>query len=70
MGSPIKDIKRRFARSGEKFFKEYRPLADEWILFNNAATKPKIIAKKQNKHIDVIDQDLFAKITGKIGVKL
>ena len=67
---PIKDIKRRFARSAQKFFKEYRLLADKWILFNNAETRPRIIAKKQNNHIDVVDQGLYAKITKKAGVKL
>lgn len=67
---PIADIKRRFERSTEKFFKQYRLLADKWILFNNAESKPRIIAKKQNAHIDVIDQELFDAITKKVGVEL
>jgi len=67
---PIADIKRRFERSTEKFFKQYRLLADKWILFNNAESKPRIIAKKQNAHIDVIDQGLFEEITKKVGVEL
>ncbi|MCK5082845.1 MAG: zeta toxin family protein [Candidatus Omnitrophica bacterium] len=67
---PIEDIKRRFERSMDKFFKEYRLLADKWILFNNAETTPKIIAKKKNAHIEVINQNLFAKITKNIGVRL
>lgn len=52
-----------------KFFKEYRVLADKWILFNNAGTKPEIIAKKDNAHIDIADHDLFGEITKKIGVQ-
>jgi len=67
---PVKDIKRRFERSTEKFFKQYRLLADRWILFNNAEPKPKIIAKKQNAHIDIVDDDLFEDIINKLGVKL
>jgi len=67
---PVKDIKRRFERSTEKFFKQYRLLADRWILFNNAGPKPKIIAKKQNEHIDIVDNDLFEDILKKLGVKL
>jgi predicted ABC-type ATPase len=67
---PVVDIKRRFERSTEKFFKQYRLLADKWILFNNAESKPRIIAKKQNAHIDVIDQELFDTITNKVGVEL
>jgi len=64
------DIKRRFNRSIENFFKHYQLLADIWILFNNAGPKPKIIAKKQNAHIDIIDSDLFADIIKKLGVRL
>ncbi|MCK5494644.1 MAG: zeta toxin family protein [Candidatus Omnitrophica bacterium] len=67
---PIEDIKRRFERSIDKFFNQYRLLADQWILFNNAETIPKIIARKQNANIEVIDQKLFAKIIKNIGVKL
>ena len=67
---PVQDIKRRFERSMEKFFKQYRLLADQWMLFNNEQSKPKLIARKQNAHIDVIDQDLFDKIIKKIGVNL
>ena len=67
---PVKDIKRRFKRSMENFFKQYRLLADKWILFNNAESKPKIIAKKQNAHVDIVDSDLFDDITKKLGVKL
>ncbi len=67
---PVEDIKRRFERSVNKFLKEYRLLARKWILFNNAETAPKIIAKKQNAHIEIIDQKLFAKIVKNIGVKL
>jgi predicted ABC-type ATPase len=67
---PIKDVKRRFERSMDKFFKEYRLLADKWILFNNAESKPKIIARKQNAHIVIVDNDLFINITKKVGVAL
>lgn len=67
---PIGDIKRRFERSVEKFFKQYRLLADKWILFNNAKTRPIIIAKKQNASIEIIDQILLNKIVKKIGITL
>jgi predicted ABC-type ATPase len=67
---PVADIRRRFERSTEKFFKQYRLLADKWILFNNAESKPMIIAKKENAHIDVINQGLYENITKKIGVDL
>jgi len=40
------------------------------MLFNNEQSKPKLIARKQNAHIDVIDQSLFEKIIKKVGVDL
>jgi len=67
---PAEDIRRRFNRSMEKFFKQYRLLADQWILFNNSGTKPEIIAKKQNTHIEMTDHDLFLKIIRQVGVEL
>ncbi|MDD5441779.1 MAG: hypothetical protein PHZ27_06210, partial [Candidatus Omnitrophica bacterium] len=67
---PVADIKRRFERSTGKFFKQYRLLADQWMLFNNEQSKPKLIARKQNAHIDVIDKSLFEKIIKKVGVNL
>ncbi len=67
---PTIDVKRRFKRSIDKFFKEYRLLADKWILFNNAETIPKIIVRKQNAHIEIINQTLFNGIIKKAGVLL
>lgn len=67
---PVEDIKRRFERSIEKFFKEYRLLTDQWLLFDNSQTRPEIIARKQNDHIDVFNKILFSKIIRKIGVDL
>ncbi|MBN1522595.1 MAG: zeta toxin family protein [Candidatus Aureabacteria bacterium] len=67
---PIGDIKRRFERSTERFFKSYRLLADKWILFDNSAQKPKIIARKRNNHIEILIQDSFRTITQKVGVKI
>lgn len=67
---PTVDIKRRFERSVERFFKNYRPLADQWMLFDNSQSKPRLIARKQSAHIDIIDKKLFAKITKRVGVDL
>lgn len=67
---PVKDIKRRFVRSIGNFFKNYRLLADQWILFNNAGVTPEIIARKQNSHIDVVNQALLLKITKESGIDL
>jgi predicted ABC-type ATPase len=67
---PVTDIKRRFKRNVEKFFNEYRPLADKWMLFNNDNEDAKLIAKKENAHIDVVDEKVFRDILKKAGVQV
>jgi len=67
---PVKDIKRRFTRSIDNFFNMYRPLLDTWLLFDNSQKEPKLIAKKDNLHIDIRNRVLFKKIIDKAGVKL
>ncbi|MCX5784420.1 MAG: zeta toxin family protein [Elusimicrobia bacterium] len=63
---PAEDIERRFSRSIPNFFKLYKPLANSWMLFNNAGAKPVLIAKGNNGHLEVIDAALFENITGEI----
>lgn len=67
---PSEDVKRRFERSIVNFFKIYRPLLDTWLLFDNSEKKPRLIAKKDNSHIDVRNDILFQKILNKAGVNL
>ncbi len=67
---PNKDVKRRFKRSIDNFFNLYLPLADTWLLFDNSEKKPKLIAKRDNLHIDVRNEILFQKILNSTGVKL
>ena len=42
---PVDDIKRRFERSWINFQALYRPLADEWIVFDTSGSQPVIIDK-------------------------
>jgi len=67
---PAKDVKRRFKRSIYNFFILYRLLLDKWMLFDNAGIKPALIAKKNNGGIDIIDKELFDKISYAAGVKI
>jgi predicted ABC-type ATPase len=67
---PSEDVKRRFERSIVNFFNIYRPLLDTWLLFDNSEKEPKLIAKKENSHVDVRNDILFQKILNKAGVKL
>ncbi|MBN1365882.1 MAG: zeta toxin family protein [Syntrophaceae bacterium] len=59
---PAEDVRRRFARGINNFFKLYEPGLDSWILFDNSKAKPVLIAKRRNGHRELIDEDLFEHI--------
>lgn len=40
---PPADIKRRFRRSLDNFLYLYRPLADDWAVFDNSGTAPRML---------------------------
>jgi len=59
---PAEDVRRRFVRGLDNFFKLYEPLLDSWVLFDNSGTKPLLIAKKRNDHTEVVYEELFGTI--------
>jgi predicted ABC-type ATPase len=64
---PDQDVFRRFDRSIRNFFKLYQPLADSWMLFNNAGPTPILIAERKNGKITIIDEKLYTNIVKGIG---
>lgn len=60
---PAVDVKRRFHRGIYNFFKYYKPIADNWLLFNNAGIVPTLIAREKERNAEIIDKNLFEKIT-------
>lgn len=56
---PALDVKRRFHRGIYNFFKYYRPLSDTWLLFNNADSIPRLIAKEKSGKAELVDKELF-----------
>jgi len=60
---PAVDVRRRFHRGLRNFFVYYKALADDWLLFNNSETLPKLIAKEKNGETEIIDNKLFLEIT-------
>jgi predicted ABC-type ATPase len=54
------DVRRRFIRGINNFFNLYEPLLDSWMLFDNSKAKPILIAKINNGHKEVVNDDLFA----------
>lgn len=56
---PEKDVRRRFSRGINNFFKLYEPLLNSWMLFDNSQTKPLLISKRRNGHKEVLNEELF-----------
>lgn len=40
---PKEDVLRRFSRGWDNFKEIYRPLADEWVVFDNSGEKPRLM---------------------------
>ena len=57
---PKVDVLRRFNRSIYNFLKVYEPFLDSWDLFDNSASHPRLIAKKNGKS-EIFYQKLFEK---------
>lgn len=61
---PESVVRRRFHKGVANLFTRYRPLLDLWMLFDNSASVPRLIAKEEEKTLRIIDEKLFAKISG------
>lgn len=53
-------IRRRFDRSMRNFLGHYRQLADTWILFDNSARKPTVIASEEGQGVCIINKNLYS----------
>ena len=60
---PESIVRRRFDRSIRHFFGVYRPLADNWILFENSRAVPLSIAERWEGKQRIIDQKLYSSLT-------
>ncbi len=56
---PDVDVQRRLDRSLKNFFDLYMPLADAWDIFDNSAMKPVLVAKFNEKGLQVLDKGLY-----------
>ena len=59
---PAEDVRRRFVRGINNFFKLYESLFDTWTLFDNSSAKPVLIAKRKNGHRKFSNEELFKMI--------
>ena len=56
---PMVDIRRRFKRSWQNFISLYKPLANSWILFDNAGLKPVEIVKCNQGKVQILNNALY-----------
>ncbi len=56
---PATDVRRRFRRSAENFFKSYAPLLDSWMLFDNSGEKPQLVAEKTDDKLSIKEGALY-----------
>ena len=63
---PDKDVRRRFVRGQNNFWKTYKNLSDSWSLFYNSEDSFHQIASGENDNILIVDQDLFEKFIKRI----
>jgi len=59
---PAEDVRRRFVRGINNFFKLYESLFDSWTLFDNSKAKPILIAKRKNGRRELNSEELFKMI--------
>ncbi len=59
---PVMDVRRRFGRSVQNFWRVYRPLLDSWTVFNTSTAPPTLIAKEAGGKLTVADAEAFGRI--------
>lgn len=64
---PEVDARRRFDRSLRNFLLDYRPLAHVWVLFDNSAVKPEIIALEEDGELRIINIEAYSLLLERYG---
>lgn len=59
---PEAAVRRRFERSLHNFVQDYRRLMDSWMLFDNSAETPLLVARQEGGELKVFDRGMFARI--------
>jgi predicted ABC-type ATPase len=62
---PEADIRRRFERGLRHLLKDYLPLIDEWVIFDNSGSVPKEIVFGAREAMNVVDESRFEQLRGK-----
>jgi len=59
---PTDDVRRRYYAGLRNFFGIYRPLADDWWLYDASGLPPRIVAAEKNGRLAVTDKTSFRRI--------
>jgi predicted ABC-type ATPase len=63
-GIPEDVIRRRYDRGLVNFFKIYRPLADQWLMYDNSEREPRLVATGSgDSRIEIADQSTWSTIS-------
>ncbi len=60
---PDEDVRRRFVRGKQNFWKTYKNLADKWLLYYNMEDNFQLVAIGEKENLVFIDEDLFEKFS-------
>ncbi len=52
-------VRRRFSCSLSNFFRYYRHLADSWMLFDNSAESPRVVAFERDGTLRIIENAVY-----------
>jgi len=63
---PVEDVRRRFDRGIQNFFRFYKPLLNSWMFFYNAGPVPQLIAEEKDGKFLIVDKDLYQMIPRRI----
>jgi hypothetical protein len=64
---PAQIVLRRFDRGLNNLFHLYRSLFDSWMLFDNSAKEPVVIAKETNGGRIIFDEKVYTQIRENVG---
>lgn len=60
---PEDDIRRRYGRGLKNLFLKYRPLLDQWVIFDNSGEKSLMVVDETHGRLQVLDAPRFNAIT-------
>ena len=64
---PESVVRRRFGRSLQNFFADYRQLGDSWIVFDNSGATPAVVALEKQGKPCIMNRELYETLINRYG---